>query len=105
MFMPTLNNQVCGLKLLSSAHLARSFHHLFPVPAYAEIPALADVDHDDGAERGGGGGGGGDGGGASSNGQAGVSTMVPNDEVSECRACGVRISGATGACIQLRRRE
>jgi hypothetical protein len=28
--------QLCGLKLLSSAHLARSFHHLFPVPAYSE---------------------------------------------------------------------
>jgi hypothetical protein len=25
---------VCGLTLISSPHLARSYHHLFPVPAY-----------------------------------------------------------------------
>jgi transcription factor Ssl1 len=89
--MPTLYMQVCALKLLSSAHLARSFHHLFPVPAYAEIPARADVDDDDdNAERGG----------ASSKGRAGVGTMAPSDEVSECRACGVLVSGATGECMQ-----
>lgn len=27
---------VCGLVLLSSTHLARSFHHLFPVPVYED---------------------------------------------------------------------
>ena len=27
---------VCGLSLVSSAHLARSYHHLFPVPLFAE---------------------------------------------------------------------
>jgi len=28
---------VCGLKLVLSPHLARSFHHLFPVPQFAEV--------------------------------------------------------------------
>ena len=29
---------VCGLKLVLAPHLARSFHHLFPVPAFADVP-------------------------------------------------------------------
>jgi transcription factor Ssl1 len=29
---------ICGLTLVSSPHLARSFHHLFPVHAFAEVP-------------------------------------------------------------------
>ena len=29
---------VCGLKLVLSPHLARSFHHLFPIPAFQELP-------------------------------------------------------------------
>jgi transcription initiation factor TFIIH subunit 2 len=28
---------VCGLPLISSPHLARSYHHLFPVPAFEEV--------------------------------------------------------------------
>jgi len=28
--------QVCGLSLMSSSHLARSYHHLFPVPMFPE---------------------------------------------------------------------
>lgn len=28
---------VCGLSLVSSAHLARSYHHLFPPPAFEEL--------------------------------------------------------------------
>lgn len=28
---------VCGLTLISSPHLARSYHHLFPVPAFEEL--------------------------------------------------------------------
>lgn len=28
---------VCRLTLVSSPHLARSYHHLFPVPAYEEV--------------------------------------------------------------------
>jgi transcription initiation factor TFIIH subunit 2 len=28
---------VCGLKLVLAPHLARSFHHLFPVPPFAEV--------------------------------------------------------------------
>ncbi|QDZ25811.1 subunit 2 of transcription factor IIH [Chloropicon primus] len=28
---------VCGLSLVSSAHLARSYHHLFPVPLFLEV--------------------------------------------------------------------
>eukprot|EP00850_Spirogloea_muscicola_P019820 SM000200S05810 [mRNA] locus=s200:58981:61179:- [translate_table: standard] len=28
---------VCGLTLVSSPHLARSYHHLFPVPPYEEV--------------------------------------------------------------------
>ncbi|PSC68451.1 general transcription factor IIH subunit 2 [Micractinium conductrix] len=30
---------VCGLSLVSSPHLARSYHHLFPVKPFAEVPA------------------------------------------------------------------
>lgn len=29
---------ICGLKLVLSPHLARSFHHLFPVPPFEEAP-------------------------------------------------------------------
>lgn len=29
---------ICGLMLISSPHLARSYHHLFPVPLYSETP-------------------------------------------------------------------
>ena len=29
---------VCGLTLVSSPHLARSYHHLFPVRAFDEVP-------------------------------------------------------------------
>lgn len=29
---------VCGLKLVLAPHLARSFHHLFPVPPFVELP-------------------------------------------------------------------
>lgn len=32
---------VCGLKLVLAPHLARSFHHLFPVSAFVERPVLA----------------------------------------------------------------
>jgi transcription initiation factor TFIIH subunit 2 len=28
---------VCGLTLVSSPHLARSYHHLFPVKAFSEV--------------------------------------------------------------------
>ena len=37
---------VCGLKLVLAPHLARSFHHLFPVPPFVEVPddvSLKDV--------------------------------------------------------------
>ncbi|KAJ7560332.1 hypothetical protein O6H91_04G124700 [Diphasiastrum complanatum] len=29
---------ICGLTLVSSPHLARSYHHLFPVPVFEEVP-------------------------------------------------------------------
>ncbi|BDA42827.1 General transcription factor IIH subunit 2 [Coccomyxa sp. Obi] len=29
---------ICGLTLISSPHLARSYHHLFPVKAFTEVP-------------------------------------------------------------------
>ena len=29
---------ICGLTLVSSPHLARSYHHLFPVRAFPEVP-------------------------------------------------------------------
>lgn len=32
---------VCGLTLISSPHLARSYHHLFPVKPYEEVTAAA----------------------------------------------------------------
>ena len=30
---------VCGLTLVSSPHLARSYHHLFPIKPFAEVPS------------------------------------------------------------------
>ena len=33
---------VCRLTLVSSPHLARSYHHLFPVPPYEELPEGGD---------------------------------------------------------------
>ena len=36
---------MCGLKLVLAPHLARSFHHLFPVPPFAEV-AEVEVDVD-----------------------------------------------------------
>jgi transcription initiation factor TFIIH subunit 2 len=30
---------VCGLRLISAPNLARSYHHLFPVPPYVEVPS------------------------------------------------------------------
>mgnify|MGYP000692086334 FL=1 len=33
---------VCRLTLVSSPHLARSYHHLFPVKAFNELDAAAD---------------------------------------------------------------
>jgi transcription initiation factor TFIIH subunit 2 len=38
---------VCGLKLVLAPHLARSFHHLFPVNPYVERPASIRGSHDD----------------------------------------------------------
>ena len=35
---------VCGLKLVLAPHLARSFHHLFPVPSYLEKPFTPTTD-------------------------------------------------------------
>lgn len=32
---------VCGLKLVLSPHLARSFHHLFPVSPFSEVPIVS----------------------------------------------------------------
>ena len=32
------NCHVCGVQLIASAHLARSYHHLFPLPGFAEVP-------------------------------------------------------------------
>nr|KAJ3422521.1 hypothetical protein HK105_007690 [Polyrhizophydium stewartii] len=32
---------ICSLTLVSSPSLARSYHHLFPVPAFVEVPAAA----------------------------------------------------------------
>ena len=34
---------VCGLKLVLSPHLARSFHHLFPVAPFAEIRSAVEL--------------------------------------------------------------
>jgi transcription initiation factor TFIIH subunit 2 len=38
---------VCGLKLVLAPHLARSFHHLFPVNAYVERPLTVRTYDDD----------------------------------------------------------
>lgn len=32
--------RICGLTLVSSPHLARSYHHLFPIPLFDEAPSL-----------------------------------------------------------------
>lgn len=32
--------RICGLTLVSSPHLARSYHHLFPVTPFNEVPPL-----------------------------------------------------------------
>lgn len=32
---------ICGLTLVSSPHLARSYHHLFPVPPFEEVANTA----------------------------------------------------------------
>jgi len=32
---------VCGLTLVSSPHLARSYHHLFPVSSFKEVPSTS----------------------------------------------------------------
>ena len=29
---------VCGITLMSAPHLARAYHHLFPLPAFLEVP-------------------------------------------------------------------
>ncbi|TFK44772.1 Ssl1-like-domain-containing protein [Crucibulum laeve] len=34
---------ICGLMIVSSPHLARSYHHLFPVKPYAAVPNLEDI--------------------------------------------------------------
>ena len=43
------NCHVCGLTLVSSSQLARSYHHLFPVPQFTEVSAAqmhdAEVGH------------------------------------------------------------
>lgn len=33
---------VCQLTLISSSHLARSYHHLFPVPAFEDVDIATD---------------------------------------------------------------
>jgi len=38
---------VCGLKLVLAPHLARSFHHLFPVPAFKELLEEIELSHSD----------------------------------------------------------
>jgi len=85
-------SQVCALKLLSSAHLARSFHHLFPVPGYEEISALADVDshteehskeHEEHSK------------------EHTAAHVQPSADISDCRGCGVKVNGATGACVSI----
>lgn len=32
--------RICGLTLVSSPHLARSYHHLFPISLFDEVPSL-----------------------------------------------------------------
>ena len=33
----------CSLTLVSAPHLARSYHHLFPMPSYTERPVTSDT--------------------------------------------------------------
>lgn len=41
---------VCGLKLVLSPHLARSFHHLFPVPPFSDVALETNLIHGKEAE-------------------------------------------------------
>ncbi|KAF9450405.1 TFIIH basal transcription factor complex, subunit SSL1 [Macrolepiota fuliginosa MF-IS2] len=36
---------ICGLMIVSSPHLARSYHHLFPVKSYDAVPNLENTPH------------------------------------------------------------
>ncbi|CAM6099589.1 unnamed protein product [Calypogeia fissa] len=42
---------ICGLTLVSSPHLARSYHHLFPVPAFEEVSQALQVNGKGGLSR------------------------------------------------------
>jgi len=44
--------QICGLTLISSPHLARSYHHLFPVAIFAENPCTNPKLHCYGCQKG-----------------------------------------------------
>lgn len=42
---------VCGLKLVLSPHLARSFHHLFPVAPFSELPPPPQIQQQSGFSK------------------------------------------------------
>ena len=65
---------VCGLTLVSSPHLARSYHHLFPVKPFEEVSS--EVLESEGITQGCGGGGGG--GGGSINNTSAVDLPLPS---------------------------
>ena len=38
--------RICGLTLVSSPHLARSYHHLFPITPFADVsPSITNIPH------------------------------------------------------------
>ncbi|GLT58867.1 hypothetical protein SLA2020_317280 [Shorea laevis] len=43
--------RICGLTLVSSPHLARSYHHLFPIPPFDEVPPSRPNDPNQKAKR------------------------------------------------------
>mmetsp|Transcript_26294 Transcript_26294/g.53629 ORF Transcript_26294/g.53629 Transcript_26294/m.53629 type:complete len:403 (-) Transcript_26294:82-1290(-) len=76
---------ICSLKLLSSSHLARSYHHLFPVPSFRELPpSTQDQDDDEEGEG------------------EDPASAPASREGGECRGCGVWVSAEEEAaeCVR-----
>ncbi|CAM9096344.1 unnamed protein product [Ectocarpus fasciculatus] len=75
--------RVCGLHLYSSSHIARSHHHMFPVPVFAE---LANTD------------------GSNSNVPKSSKRAKLKDsrdpDIARCVGCNVTVGGADGACLR-----
>jgi transcription initiation factor TFIIH subunit 2 len=83
--------EVCGLRLISAPALARSYHHIFPVPAFREVPPPPPA-----AAAAGEGGGGGAAGGSSSAAAAAASAAAEGGEASPPELCVACVSPLAG---------